>query len=54
MNTQYGANIRKEFNFNQGEALYIINSKGIEYHQAAGKCTLKRDEMQKSRPQSAF
>ena len=33
MNTQYGANIRKEFNFNQGEALYIINSKGIEYHQ---------------------
>ncbi|MBE6638712.1 MAG: hypothetical protein E7616_04560 [Ruminococcaceae bacterium] len=25
---------------------HIINSAGIVYYQAAGKCTLKRDEMQ--------
>ena len=39
---------------NQGEALYIINSKGIVYHQhkvlhlikPQGKCTLARDEIQ--------
>ena len=31
---------------NQGVALYIINSEGIVYHQAAGKYTLARDEIQ--------
>ena len=41
---------------NQGEALYIINSKGIVYHQhkvlyiikPQERYTLKRDEMQKA------
>ena len=34
---------------NQGEALYIINSAGIASHQAAGGCTLTRDEIQPQR-----
>ncbi len=42
---------------NQGEALYIINSEGIVYHQHAvlylikpqGKCTLARDDIQPQR-----